>query len=274
MSYLTSYTAPAAADFDARNKTLIEGAVPLVGHEANLLGGLSALGTEGNNEMALTYGLFVGAGSRSWRIRGPNAATPVAPFWSMDDAATTTESTLHQVWVRPSGVAEVALVENTTTTTFANCVALKAADPSAPSGVYHFTISGQQVRVYCDMVTEGGGWMLVLNYVRGGGLNPVLQLRTAAGGFPLRRSTRLGTDESWMRGAASPWGHVDSTSLSKARARGQQPHCAPLRALRAPLGPSAAAGRAPPAMRLRVLTRLPRPPLSPRRRLLCPAGRL
>ena len=228
MSYFTNYTAPVAADFETRNKTLINNAMPLVGHEANLPGGITDLGREANNEMALTYGLFTGTNSRNWRVRGPNSANPAAPFWSMDDATTTTRSTLHQVWVRPSGVPEVTPVENTTTTSYANCKALKDADASAPSGVYYFKIGSNDVRVYCDMVTEGGGWMLVLNYVRGGGLTPVLQLRNVTAGFPLLRSTRLGTDESWMRGARNPWGHVDATSLAQARALGTMRPCVPL----------------------------------------------
>ena len=202
---------------------LIAGAAPLAGHEATLPGGLSALGSQANNEMALTYGLFTGIDStHNWQIRGPNAADPAAPFWSMDDAANTTRSTLHQVWVRPSGVDEVALAENTTMTSYGNCKALKDADADAPSGVYYFTINNQVVRVYCDMANttgDGGGWMLVLNYVRGGGHNPPLQLRNPTNGFPLLRSTRLGSDESWVHGARSPWGHVDATSLSKARTR-------------------------------------------------------
>jgi len=104
-------------------------------------------------------------------------------------------------------------------TSYGNCKALKDADADAPSGVYYFTINNQVVRVYCDMVTEGGGWMLVLNYVRGGGLTPNLKPRNSANGFPLLRSTRLGTDESWMHGVRSPWGHVERAALSQARAR-------------------------------------------------------
>jgi hypothetical protein len=218
VSYLTNYTAPVAADFETRKASLIAAAMPLVGHEANLPGGITELGREANNEMALTYGLFTGAESRSWRVRGPNAANSTAPFWSMDDTATTTRSTLHQVWVRPPGVEDITPAENATMKNFANCAALKAVDASALSGVYVFNINSKDVRVYCDMVTEGGGWMLVLNYVRGGGLTPALHLRDQTTGFPLLRSTRLGTDESWMHGDRSPWGHVETASLALARA--------------------------------------------------------
>jgi hypothetical protein len=180
--------------------------------------------SQANNEMALTYGLFTGAEGRSWRIRDPNVT---ARDWFMDDSSTsTTHDTLHQVWVRPSGVADVTPAENATMKDFADCAALKAADASAPSGVYFFNISNNDVRVYCDMSNttgDGGGWMLVLNYVRGGGLTPTLQLRNVTKGFPLLRSTRLGTDESWMRGARSPWGHVETASLAQVRAAAAAP---------------------------------------------------
>ena len=238
VSYLTNYTAytaPAAADFEARNGTLIKSAVPLVGHEANLPGGLLAMGGEANNEMALTYGLFEGAEGRSWRIRDPNVAVR---DWSMDDRSTnTTHSTLHQVWVRPL-VADVALAERTLSEgpLHSSCRKLKAADPTAVSGERWLDINGTAVRAYCDM--EGGAWLLVLNYVRGGGLTPVLQLRNQTTGFPQLRSTRLGSDESWMRGARSPWGHVRTSALSQARARA---------AARAALQP-AARRSAPPAV--------------------------
>jgi hypothetical protein len=192
--------------------------MPLSGHEANLPGGFIAMESQVDNEMALTYGLFMGAEGRSWRIRDPNAT---ARDWSMDDSSTgITHSTLHQVWVRPAVVDVPPVEPSSTANLYPDCVALKAANASATSGMYFFNIGNNVVRAYCDMVTEGGGWMLVLNYVRGGGLDPVLQLRNRTAGFPLLRSTRLGTDESWMRGARNPWGHVDADSLAQARTSG------------------------------------------------------
>jgi hypothetical protein len=190
--------------------------MPLVGHEANLPGGLIAMESQVDNEMALTYGLFTGAEGRSWRIRDPNVT---ARDWSMDDSSTgITHATLHQVWVRPfvqepAPAAAPAVAD----VPYSSCRDLKTADATAVSGVRWLNINGTVVRSYCDM--EAGGWMLVLNYVRGGGLTPVLQLRNQTTGFPLLRSTRLGSDESWMRGAMSPWGHIETSALSQARAR-------------------------------------------------------
>jgi hypothetical protein len=218
VSYLTSYTAYAAPTdlFAACNETLIKSALPLPGHEANLPGGLRAMESQADNEMALTYGLFTGAEGRSWRIRDPNATVR---DWSMDDSSTgTTHATLHQVWVRPL-VQEPSAVDKPLpdVVPHSSCRDLKTADATAVSGARWLKINGTVVRAHCDM--EAGGWMLVLNYVRGGGLTPVLELRTRTDGFPLLRSTRLGSDESWMRGAWSPWGHIETAALSQARAR-------------------------------------------------------
>jgi hypothetical protein len=215
VSYFTTYTAP-TANSTTRNDSLINNAMPLVGHEANLPGGITELGSQAYNEMALTYGLFMGAEGRSWRIRDANATVR---DWSMDDSsAGITHSTLHQVWVRPF-VQEpaVATTPEVSQVPYSSCRDLKTADATAVSGVRWLNINGTFVRSYCDM--EAGGWMLVLNYVRGGGLTPVLQLRNQTTGFPLLRSTRLGSDESWMRGAMSPWGHIQTSALSQARAR-------------------------------------------------------
>jgi hypothetical protein len=201
------------ATFADRNASLFATAVPLAGHDGNLPAGLSAMGSQANNEMALTYGLFTGTGSRNWQIKAPGS------YWSMDDAATATYNTLHQVWVRSPIAPPAAEVAPALDGLYPSCLELKTANASAPSGVYYLNISSQAVRAYCDMEDrgDGGGWMLVLNYVRGGGLNPSLQLRTISSGFPLLRSTRLGSDESWMRSSSGTWGHLNVATLSKAR---------------------------------------------------------
>jgi hypothetical protein len=46
--------------------------------------------------------------------------------------------------------------------TFASCKALKAASPSAPSGVYSINAGTGMYSVYCDQTGDGGGWTLAL----------------------------------------------------------------------------------------------------------------
>jgi hypothetical protein len=46
--------------------------------------------------------------------------------------------------------------------TFASCKALKAMQPSAPSGVYNIETGGTTFAAYCDQTGDGGGWTLAL----------------------------------------------------------------------------------------------------------------
>jgi hypothetical protein len=171
----------------------------------------------GDNEMALTYGLFTGAGSRNWQIKAPGS------YWSMDDAATATYNTLHQVWVRSPTAPPPEEVGEQIAGLSTDCKALKVANATAPSGVYWLKIDGTAVKAYCDMVTDDGGWMLALNYVRIASNNPSLLLRNVVKGFPLLGSPDLQTttqDESWLRSStrSGKWGHLNTATLEKARA--------------------------------------------------------
>lgn len=45
-----------------------------------------------------------------------------------------------------------------------SCKSILASAPGSPSGVYAVGVSGENKDVYCDMVTQGGGWMLYNDY--------------------------------------------------------------------------------------------------------------
>lgn len=101
----------------------------------------------------------------------------------------------------------------------ASCIAIKEADSSALSGNYDIAVAGSQQTVYCDMATDGGGWMLVMNYVRQGdtGFNPNLYVRDLETGFPLLKSTDLGDTEWSLGGKGGSWGHMSALTMSQVR---------------------------------------------------------
>ncbi|MBW1870534.1 MAG: hypothetical protein JRJ19_00625 [Deltaproteobacteria bacterium] len=88
------------------------------------------------------------------------------------------------------------------------CSDIQEYNPLAPSGVYQIDPDGggsfTPVSAYCDMVTDGGGWTLILNYLHEGGSNPELSVLDS--GFPLLYSSVLGDDES----GSLNWGHVSN----------------------------------------------------------------
>jgi len=88
----------------------------------------------------------------------------------------------------------------------ASAAAIKAVNPSAPSGVYFIQWGSTVYPIYCEMELEGGGWMMILNYVHQGGTNPELNVRTSS--FPLLNSQyTLGPNEA----ATVYWGHISNT---------------------------------------------------------------
>ncbi len=76
------------------------------------------------------------------------------------------------------------------------------------TGVYYFEINGTTIQGYLDNDTDGGGWLMILNYVHVANTNPDLNVRTTD--LPLLGSSTLGDNES----GTNFWGHAGNTLLA------------------------------------------------------------
>ena len=85
---------------------------------------------------------------------------------------------------------------------------LKTTYPSYTSGVYWIDWNGPK-QIYCDMSLEGGGWMMILNYVHQAGTNPALLTRTDS--FPLLNRQYTFGDESGSTAVGGSWGHISNS---------------------------------------------------------------
>ena len=88
----------------------------------------------------------------------------------------------------------------------ASAAAIKAVNPNAQSGIYYINWGGTVYPIHCEMDLEGGGWMMILNYVHQGGTNPELLVRNTS--FPMLGSQyTLGPNEA----NTVYWGHLGNT---------------------------------------------------------------
>ncbi len=79
---------------------------------------------------------------------------------------------------------------------------LPATVGSVPSGTYYFNFNGNTFQGVLDNDTDGGGWLMILNYVHLAGDNSALQVRNTD--LPLLGSSTLGDNEA----ATANWGHM------------------------------------------------------------------
>jgi hypothetical protein len=95
--------------------------------------------------------------------------------------------------------------------------------PASPPSLaaFYVDVGGTAVGVQCDTASaNGGGWLLVLNYVHLGGSNPTsLNTRNSSTCPPFISSQTLGSDEQASTGCGGAWGQLDQATLAQVRAR-------------------------------------------------------
>ena len=144
-------------------------------------------------------------------IGTPNVAFPITAqgtttvTWTYDDGVNTITQTqdviIDDVTAPGTGFGVGTIGDPFTTTS-------SAYISGYPDGNYYFDIAGNLFEATVDNTTDGGGWILILNYVHQGGTNPALDTRTT--NLPIQTGAGLGVNES----GTGAWGHAGNVLLN------------------------------------------------------------
>lgn len=176
-----------------------------------------------DHERAADHTTLVGGvtGPASWFLgRGPDAGEGAlaARYGEVlvyaraltDEELTTAERYAVRRWSTPPAARQPPLGPCASGTRPACPVRAISELRSAPTGVYWMDLGGGPHRVAVD-ATEGGGWLLVLQYVHRGGTDPELDVVGTGEDWPLPSATALGGEDG-IRSAR--WGHVGRNAAS------------------------------------------------------------
>lgn len=92
---------------------------------------------------------------------------------------------------------------------------LYAAHLVTASGRYYFNLGAGLFQADVD-TSNGGGWVLVLQYVHGAGTNPNLSVIGAGADLPVLSKANLGVDESLI---SANWGHLGNAGFTNLKAK-------------------------------------------------------